>query len=171
MFSLLGCLLFCLKHGTNVHSFNFFGCVINQKEAWYCLDGLLCFRFLSKLVNGCFLNRCTSQAVKYGLAIYAREHRCTVVRNTGGSLWFWPNSFKGGTWGCQKIQGGGLFRVFSLNIIGQIFQTLPPPPPPCVHLSKGKEKTEKCCSLIYRLNTANEASLQIHFVFKSFQFN
>ncbi len=36
------------------------------------------------------------------------SHRCTVV-GSWGYLGFLANSFEGGTWGCEKISGGGRF--------------------------------------------------------------
>ncbi len=46
------------------------------------------------------------------------------------SLGFWPNSFKDGTWGCQKIQGVHFFRLF--HVLFHFYVTIPPSP--CVHL-------------------------------------
>ena len=55
----------------------------------------------------------------YKLITY--KHRCTVVGNPGGGgPWFFlENSFEGGTWGCEKIRGGG--RVL-LHFDVEVFQ-------------------------------------------------
>jgi hypothetical protein len=37
---------------------------------------------------------------------------------------FWPNSFEGGTWGCQKIEGVPLFHVCgSMEVLSTILST------------------------------------------------
>ncbi len=51
-------------------------------------------------------------------------------------MWFWPNSFEGGTWGLSENLGGPLFRVL-LHFYDRIFLTLPPfslRPPLCASL-------------------------------------
>jgi hypothetical protein len=48
------------------------------------------------------------------------HHRCTVVGNPGGGPWvFWQIILRGGTWGCEKIGGGG--RVL-LHFYVEVFQ-------------------------------------------------
>ena len=71
-----------------------------------------------------------------------QKHRCTVVGNPGGgSLFFLPNSFQGGTWGCEKIRGVVFYCIF----IGKFFKNLyrgfmrcPPlsPHPVCIYEQK-----------------------------------
>ena len=51
------------------------------------------------------------------------RHRCTVVGNPGGGGYFGflANSFEGGTWGYEKISGGGSFL---LHFYVEVFQNL-----------------------------------------------
>ncbi len=68
-------------------------------------------------------------------------HSCWKSRGRG-SLGFWPNSFQGSTWGCQKIQVVSFFVCYC--IFCDNFSDLTPSPPPCVHLCK------KCLDIQYQ---------------------
>jgi hypothetical protein len=95
----------------------------------------VCLKFLATYENG------------WPPLIYGNR-RCTVVRNPGGSLVFLANSFEGGTWGCEKIRGGGsCFIAFLCGSFSKIFiggtwgaplPPLPPPGPPPVCIYDGK---------------------------------
>ncbi len=68
-------------------------------------------------------------------------HICwkTRVGPHGGPWVFLANSFDEGTWGCEKIRGGGsCFIAFLCGSFSKIFiggtRGAPLPPPPCVHL-------------------------------------
>jgi hypothetical protein len=63
----------------------------------------------------------------------------------GGYLGFLANSFEGGTWGCEKISGGG--GSFLLHFYVEVFKNIyrgyvrcpPSPPPLCVSMRRQRE--------------------------------